>query len=135
MGLGLTIQFIAHLYTQLVTTSNCSAIANLHSAIHHSTCLSHLSLLYLHQFSGNGFQQWMFPFLWVPKLSLCLSSQTQLQQSCNSLTHQLILPITSQHRSHRKHRSSLAVPLLCAQPSLQTVQRTPFLYCCLWAIT
>jgi hypothetical protein len=34
MGLGLLIEFIEHLYTQLVTTSNCSAIANSDFAIH-----------------------------------------------------------------------------------------------------
>jgi hypothetical protein len=45
---GLLIGFIAHSYTQLVTTSNCSVIANSHSTIHYSTYLSLLSLLYLH---------------------------------------------------------------------------------------
>jgi hypothetical protein len=31
MGFGLVIQFIQHLYTQIVTTINCSAIANSHT--------------------------------------------------------------------------------------------------------
>jgi hypothetical protein len=33
MGFGLVTGFIEHLYTQFVTTSNCSTIANSHSAI------------------------------------------------------------------------------------------------------
>jgi hypothetical protein len=33
-GFGLVIGFIENLYTQLVTTSNCSDTANSHSAIH-----------------------------------------------------------------------------------------------------
>jgi hypothetical protein len=45
---GLVIGFIEHLYTQLVSAINCSAIANSHSAIHYSTHVSLLSLLCLH---------------------------------------------------------------------------------------
>jgi hypothetical protein len=38
--------------------------------------LSLFSLLCLHQsLPGNGFQRWMFPLLWVPKLLPCLSCQ------------------------------------------------------------
>jgi hypothetical protein len=59
MGFGLVIGFIEHL--QIVTTSKYIAIANLHSAIHCSTHLSLLSVLCFHQFSGNGFQQWLLP--------------------------------------------------------------------------
>jgi hypothetical protein len=73
MVFGLVTGFIEHL--QLVTTSNCSAIANSYSATHYSTHLSFLSLLCLHQFSGNSFQQQMFHLLWVPQLSPCLSYQ------------------------------------------------------------
>jgi hypothetical protein len=35
----------------------------------------------------------------------------------------------------RKHRSSVSVPLLHAQPSARTVEKTPFLCCCLRVIT
>jgi hypothetical protein len=55
-SVGLVIEFIEHL--QNVTTSNCIAIGNSHSAIHYSTHLSLLSVLCLHQsLSGNGFQR------------------------------------------------------------------------------
>jgi hypothetical protein len=36
-GVWIVNGFTEHLYTQLVTTSNCSTIANSHSAIHYST--------------------------------------------------------------------------------------------------
>jgi hypothetical protein len=74
MGFGLVIGFTEHLYTQLVTISNCSVIANSHPAIHYSTNISLLGLLGL-QVSGNSFQQQRFLFLWVPELSPCLSYQ------------------------------------------------------------
>jgi hypothetical protein len=74
-GFGLIIGFIEHLYTQLVTTSNFSAIANPHSAIQYSTNVSLLSLLYPHQSSGNGYQRRTLLFLWVLELSPCLSYQ------------------------------------------------------------
>jgi hypothetical protein len=64
-GVWIVIGFIEH----------CSANANSHSQIHYSTYFSLLSLLCLHQFSGNGFQRRTFPFLWVPELSPCLSYQ------------------------------------------------------------
>jgi hypothetical protein len=60
-GVWLVIGFIEHLYTQLVTSSNYSAIANSHSAIRYSTILSLLSLLYLHLLSpSNCFQRRSF---------------------------------------------------------------------------
>jgi hypothetical protein len=44
--------------------------------------LSFLNMLCFHHFSGNGFRQWMFPLLWVPELSLCLSHySSQLSKS------------------------------------------------------
>jgi hypothetical protein len=73
-GFGLVIGYTEHLYTQLVTTSKCNAIANSHCAVHHSTHLNLLSLLCLHQsVSGNGFQRRTFPFLWVTEMSPSLS--------------------------------------------------------------
>jgi hypothetical protein len=82
-------------YTQLITTNNCSTIAESHSAVHYSTHLSLFSLLCLHKSSGSGFQQQTFLFLWVwtvPVLSYQLltatATRTELQQSLNSLTHQ-----------------------------------------------
>jgi hypothetical protein len=56
MGFGLVIGFIEHL--QSVTINSYSAIANSHSAIHYNTRLSLLRLLYVHQLSGNNFQQY-----------------------------------------------------------------------------
>jgi hypothetical protein len=47
---GMVTAFIKHLYTELVTTSNCSVIVNSHSAIHYSTHLNLLNLPYLYQF-------------------------------------------------------------------------------------
>jgi hypothetical protein len=88
---GLVSGFIEHIYTKLVTTSNYSAIANSHSAIHYSTHLSLLSQLCLHQSSGNRFQRRKFPFLWVPELSPNSSSSQRLKRSSSltqSLTHQ-----------------------------------------------
>jgi hypothetical protein len=71
MGFGLVIGFTEHLWT--ITTSNYSTIANSH--MHTQHVLSLLSLLCLHQSFGNSFQWRMFPFLWIPKLSECLSYQ------------------------------------------------------------
>jgi hypothetical protein len=69
-GLG----FIAHLYTQLVTTNNYSAIANSLQNVR-----SLLSLLYLHRLSpGNGFQRRSF-------LSFHVHFLTDRQPSHNSL--------------------------------------------------
>jgi hypothetical protein len=45
-GVWIANRFIEHFYTQLVNTSNCSAIANSHSAIYYSTYLRPLSLLF-----------------------------------------------------------------------------------------
>jgi hypothetical protein len=45
MGFGLVIGFIEHLYTQLITVSKCSAIANSHTAVQYSAHVSLLSLL------------------------------------------------------------------------------------------
>jgi hypothetical protein len=54
-GFGLDIGFIDHLYTQLGTTSNYIAIANLHNS-QITTAKSFPSLLYLRQpFPDNGF--------------------------------------------------------------------------------
>jgi hypothetical protein len=64
----------------------------------------------LHQSSGNGFQWWIFPFLWGPKLSLCLS-----HSNCR-LTPKLLL--------HRKN-----VPHYCIT---WTTQETPLLCCIQW---
>jgi hypothetical protein len=62
MQFELVIGFIEQL--QIVTTSNCTAISNSHSAIHYSTYLSLLSLLCLHQsLPGNGFQLRTFSLL------------------------------------------------------------------------
>jgi hypothetical protein len=89
---GLVIGFIVRLYTQLVITSNQSAIANSHSEIHHNTDLSLHSLLCLHQsLSSSGFQRWTFPssgFLNCLRASATSFSQQQLtttepHQSCN----------------------------------------------------
>jgi hypothetical protein len=68
-GVWIVTEYMEHLCTQLLTTSNCSAIANSHSEIHYSAELSLLSLLCLHQFSRNGFQRRTLPFLWVPERS------------------------------------------------------------------
>jgi hypothetical protein len=57
MSFGLDIGFIDHLYTQVVTKSNYSAIANLHTLqITIAPANFFSSLLCLHQpFPGNGF--------------------------------------------------------------------------------
>jgi hypothetical protein len=85
-----------------VTTSNycitISLIQTLCSSLQHALCL--LSLLCLHQSSGNAFQWQTFPFLWVLELSLCLSYQlltatahkdwtAAVLKVTNSLTHSL----------------------------------------------
>jgi hypothetical protein len=56
-----------------ITTSknDSSQINTVYNLLWHA--LSLLSLLNLPQPSCNGFQQWPFTFLWVPKLSLFLS--------------------------------------------------------------
>jgi hypothetical protein len=84
-----------------------------------------LILLCPHQFSGNGFQRQMYPSLWVPELSQCLSYQLLTATAHNdrtpavlSVTHQRTqlsltsLRKTSRHGPHRKHHSSVAVRLL-----------------------
>jgi hypothetical protein len=57
MRIGLVTQFIDHLYTRLVSTSNYSATANHHnSQIVTAPAKPFFSLLCLHQpFPGNGF--------------------------------------------------------------------------------
>jgi hypothetical protein len=123
---GLIIVFILRSYTQLVTTSHCSAMANSHSAIHYSTHLILLSLLYLHQsllgsgFNGrrspsSGFTKWHRAS--VTGFSQQQRTRTEQPQSCN-LTHspttaltncspQLVPLITSRHGPSRKHHSSV----------------------------
>jgi hypothetical protein len=48
--------------------------------------LSLFSLLCLHQSSSNAFQWKMFPFLWLPETSMCLS-----HSKCQSTPAQLLL--------------------------------------------
>jgi hypothetical protein len=107
----------------MVTTSNYGAIANSHTQqVTTAHILSLLSLLYLHQFSGNGFQRRTFPKFPRPQLPTSHSNSSQLLNPSTplsqSLTNQLIqlsitvLRITPRHGPHRKHRSSVAVRLL-----------------------
>lgn len=60
---GLIIRFIEHI--QLAATSNNNN--SFYNLLWHTRSL--VSQCCLHQSSGNSFQQQMFPFLWVPKLS------------------------------------------------------------------
>jgi hypothetical protein len=104
MGFGLVIRFIAHLYMQLVTTSNYSAVANSHTAIHYST-LKFSQPAVSSQFSGNDFRWWTFPFIWVPELCRCLSYQLTATAHNNytaavlwlTLTHSLTNQLTPLH--------------------------------------
>jgi hypothetical protein len=99
---GLVTGFIEHLYAQLVTTSNCSTIANSHSAIYeyYSMHLSLLSLLCLHQSSGNGFQRRTFQLtlgsrtVTVPQLSASHSNSSQGLNRGRPLTHSLTNKLT-----------------------------------------
>jgi hypothetical protein len=121
MGFGLVNGFFGQLCTEFVTKSNCSAIANSHSAIHYSIHISIPTLLCLHQFSGNGFQQQTFPFLWVPELfprpqqpaSSGNSSQGLNRSSppTNSLAHQPThsTPPTSRLEAIPHHPSTLFI--------------------------
>jgi hypothetical protein len=71
-GFGLAIRFIAHLYTQLVTTSNNSAIVN---SLQHTFKSS--SLLCLCQtLSGKCFQRRTFLFNWVHEFSPASATAT-----------------------------------------------------------
>jgi hypothetical protein len=101
-----------------VTASGRRAVAVLPSAILHSTHLNLLNLLCLHlSLSGNGFQRWTFPLLWLPEMRLCLSYQllratAQTTNPSGYLTNPvslIVLLIISQHRLHRKNRSSVFV--------------------------
>jgi hypothetical protein len=67
----------------------------------------------------SAVQQWMSPFLWAPKLSSCLS------YSNSSLTDSLTLDLSclSWHGQHRKHRSSVVAPLLCAAISVDSAEK------------
>jgi hypothetical protein len=77
MGFGLVTRYTGHLQITTTSNNNRSWIYIVYNSLWH--VLSLLSLLYLHQSSGHGFQQQMLPFLWVPELSPCLShSNSQL---------------------------------------------------------
>jgi hypothetical protein len=86
---GVVIEFIELLLD--VGTSNYSAIANSHFTIHCSTHLSLPSMLCLHQsLSGDGFKRRIFPFLWVPGLSLYLGFQFLTATSHNDWTAEVL---------------------------------------------
>jgi hypothetical protein len=92
---------IVHLYTQLITTSNYSAIAN---SLHHTWSL--LSLLYLHWLSpGNDFQCRSF-------LSYHVNVLTGRRLSHNTINSRFVLLLKPQQGPHREHHSQ------------------QFLYCC-----
>jgi hypothetical protein len=71
MGFEIITGIIGHL--QVATTSNnrISWVYTFYNSLRHT--LNLLSLLCLHQSSGNGFERQMFPSFWFPKLSPCLS--------------------------------------------------------------
>jgi hypothetical protein len=93
-GLGLVIGFIAYLYTQLLTTSDYSAIAN---SLQHARRL--LSLLYLHRLSpGNGFQRRSFLSFHVHVLTgrrPSHNSLLQLTPRLAAISHQLPTLLTA----------------------------------------
>jgi hypothetical protein len=122
---GLVIGFIEQL--QIVTISNRTAISNSQSAIHYSTKLNLLSLLWLHHFlvtasKGGRSSSSGFPNSPRPQLPASNSnSSQQLNPSgylTNSLTNSSLtnLLITSRLGSHKKHHSSVAVQLLLSVP-------------------
>jgi hypothetical protein len=71
MGFGLVIGFTEHLYTQNITASKYSAIANSRSAIHYSKSLACRVFTTLLVTASYG----KFSVLWVPQLSPFLSYQ------------------------------------------------------------
>jgi hypothetical protein len=69
-GFVLVLGFGAMLH--LTTTCNNNN-SHLYSEIYYEHAICHLNQLFLHKSPGNGFQRRTFLFLWVPKLSKCLS--------------------------------------------------------------
>jgi hypothetical protein len=76
-----------------------------------STRLNLLSLLCLHQSSGNGYQRRTFPFLWDPELSPASATATLVwltnQLSKLLYDYRIVLLITCRHVPSRKHRFPL----------------------------
>jgi hypothetical protein len=116
-GVGLVTEFIGHFDSQFVTTfyNQCYM---------HTNILSHGLL----QSSCNGFQRQIFPFLWVPELSPCLSKSNSLLPAVSILNWTL--------DSYRL--STATTPIIAAAPhyiaSALTAQKTQLLtifYCCL----
>jgi hypothetical protein len=70
-GFGMVTGFIGYLQLVIGIQSKSSRIYTVYSSLQHA--LNLLSLLCLHQPSGNGFSRRDVPFLWVPELSSCLS--------------------------------------------------------------
>jgi hypothetical protein len=86
-----------------------------HSRTHaHNDKCALLSTVMSSPVLGNGFQRWMFPFLWVPELPLCHS------HSNSRPTDQL-----QTFHCHTKLYSCAAYSILAL-----TRQKTPFLCCC-----
>jgi hypothetical protein len=116
MGFGLVNAFIDHLYTPLATTSNYSAITNLHTLqITTAPTKPFSSLMCLHQpFPGNSFWQWRF-FSFVHSGSNFTASHAELCQltiNCQPSVDWIapvVFFITPWHGPHRKHHSSIVV--------------------------
>jgi hypothetical protein len=105
---GLVIGFIKHL--QIVTTSNYSAAANSHYAIHYSTHLSLLSPLCVRRFSGNGFNNVLCFRAHVRRLATVPQQSTRL----NSVGQ----VIWSWSGLNRKHRAQVGVGGVVSRVSL-----------------
>jgi hypothetical protein len=94
------------IHIQLVTTNNSSPIADSRTLQSITTHFRLISLLYLHQSSGNGFQRRMFSFLWVSELFPCFSCSNYRLTDCQTVTVTATLQLAVCRQSVR----------LCAKP-------------------
>jgi hypothetical protein len=150
MAFGLVTGFTDHL--EIITTSNYSAIANSHTlqfttaCTKPSECAASSPVIAWLQLpvadfpltipvpqlpaSNRNISQWM-------NWSSLTNSPTNSSFPCLALTRSLIvLLITSQHRPHRKHHSSIAVQFLLSGPhgkhrSFVAVHWCTLVICCL----